>query len=69
MATSIQQNLVSKNKDYVSSFDQGGLALPPAKKYVVGEPDPQFLIHHRAKFPSSERAKVISFSNLHGRPH
>ncbi len=37
MATPVQQNLVEKNAQYASSFDQGGLALPPAKKYIVGK--------------------------------
>jgi hypothetical protein len=36
MATPIQENLVSKNKAYASSFAEGHLALPPAKKYAVG---------------------------------
>jgi carbonic anhydrase len=36
MATPIQENLVSKNKAYASSFTEGHLALPPAKKYAVG---------------------------------
>jgi len=35
MPTSVQENLVSKNKEYVSSFTEGDLALPPAKKYAV----------------------------------
>ncbi|KAK3713173.1 hypothetical protein LTR37_008606 [Vermiconidia calcicola] len=35
MATDNQQNLISKNKEYASTFNQGHLALPPAKKYVV----------------------------------
>jgi len=35
MATPIQENLVSKNKAYASSFTEGHLALPPAKKYAV----------------------------------
>jgi len=35
MATSVQQNLESKNAEYVSSFTQGDLELPPAKKYLV----------------------------------
>ncbi|KAI9891053.1 MAG: hypothetical protein M1814_003404 [Vezdaea aestivalis] len=35
MATPIQENLVSSNKSYVSSFTKGSLALPPAKKYLV----------------------------------
>jgi len=33
--TPIQQNLVSKNKEYASTFTQGHLALPPAKHYAV----------------------------------
>ncbi|MCJ1289461.1 hypothetical protein MMC34_000993 [Xylographa carneopallida] len=35
MATSVQQNLASKNDKYASSFSEGHLALPPAKKYAV----------------------------------
>jgi hypothetical protein len=37
MATPIQKNLVSKNEEYASSFTKGSLALPPAKKYLVGK--------------------------------
>jgi hypothetical protein len=33
--TAIQKNLVEKNAAYVSSFKDGELALPPAKKYLV----------------------------------
>ena len=36
MATSVQKNLVSSSDKYASSFDKGDLALPPAKKYLVG---------------------------------
>jgi carbonic anhydrase len=36
MASSNQQNLASKNAQYASSFSEGSLALPPAKKYLVG---------------------------------
>jgi hypothetical protein len=44
MATPIQENLVAKNKAYASSFTEGHLALPPAKKYAVGSfPLPSFL--------------------------
>ncbi|KAI0203749.1 beta carbonic anhydrase clade D [Astrocystis sublimbata] len=35
MATGIQKNLVEKNAEYAQKFDQGHLALPPAKKYLV----------------------------------
>ncbi|KAL8712218.1 MAG: hypothetical protein Q9225_006974 [Loekoesia sp. 1 TL-2023] len=35
MATPVQENLVSKNREYASSFDKGDLPLPPAKKYAV----------------------------------
>ncbi|KAI0404310.1 carbonate dehydratase [Xylaria palmicola] len=35
MASEIQKNLVEKNAEYASTFDQGHLALPPAKKYLV----------------------------------
>lgn len=37
MATPIQQNLTEKNKAYASTFSQGDLTLPPAKKYAVGK--------------------------------
>ena len=36
MATPIQKNLVGKNAEYAKNFTQGDLALPPAKKYLVG---------------------------------
>ncbi|PGG95773.1 carbonic anhydrase [Blastomyces parvus] len=35
MATPIQQNLHDQNAQYAESFNQGHLALPPAKKYLV----------------------------------
>jgi len=35
MTTSVQKNLIESNEKYVSSFDKGHLALPPAKKYLV----------------------------------
>ncbi|EGC45546.1 carbonic anhydraes family protein [Histoplasma capsulatum var. duboisii H88] len=35
MATPIQQNLHDQNTQYANTFDQGHLALPPAKKYLV----------------------------------
>jgi len=31
------QEFAAKNAAYVASFDKGDLALPPAKKYTVGE--------------------------------
>lgn len=37
MTTDIQDNLTSSNEQYASSFDKGHLALPPAKKYLVGK--------------------------------
>lgn len=37
MATQIQANLKKKNAEYASNFQEGHLALPPAKKYAVGE--------------------------------
>lgn len=37
MATQIQANLQKKNAEYASNFKEGHLALPPAKKYAVGE--------------------------------
>jgi len=36
MATDVQKNLVTSNGKYADSFDKGDLALPPAKKYLVG---------------------------------
>jgi len=35
MATAIQRNLASKNEKYASTFNEGHLALPPAKNYAV----------------------------------
>lgn len=35
MATPTQKTLTSSNEKYASSFTQGHLALPPAKKYLV----------------------------------
>ena len=35
MATPVQKNLISSSESYASSFTQGDLALPPAKKYLV----------------------------------
>ncbi|KAI1281145.1 beta carbonic anhydrase clade D [Xylaria sp. FL0933] len=35
MTSEIQKNLVEKNAEYARTFDQGDLALPPAKKYLV----------------------------------
>lgn len=37
MATQTQANLQKKNAEYASSFKDGHLALPPAKKYAVGK--------------------------------
>lgn len=37
MATSIQENLIQKNQGYAANFKDGSLALPPAKKYTVGQ--------------------------------
>lgn len=36
--TANQQNLIDSNERYASSFTEGHLALPPAKKYLVGMP-------------------------------
>jgi carbonic anhydrase len=36
MSSEIQQNLTSANEKYASNFQQGDLALPPVKKYLVG---------------------------------
>jgi carbonic anhydrase len=35
MATAIQKNLEAASEKYSSTFTQGSLALPPAKKYLV----------------------------------
>ena len=37
MATPTQENLKQKNEAYAASFDKGHLALPQAKKYLVGQ--------------------------------
>lgn len=36
MSTQIQHNLARNNEQYATSFTSGHLALPPAKKYLVG---------------------------------
>lgn len=36
MTTTIRRNLVKSNEAYAASFDQGDLALSPAKQYLVG---------------------------------
>ena len=38
--SAVQKNLVSSNEKYAASFKEGDLALPPAKKYVVGKCPP-----------------------------
>lgn len=48
MATSIQKNLIERNKDYAETFTQGNLVLPPAKKYAVRTSNP-----NRTSIPSS----------------
>lgn len=40
MATPNVQNLKEQNAAYADTFTQGHLALPPAKKYLVGKPEP-----------------------------
>ncbi|KAI0099902.1 beta carbonic anhydrase clade D [Nemania sp. FL0031] len=35
MTSEIQKNFVEKNAEYARAFNQGHLALPPAKKYLV----------------------------------
>ncbi|KAL8756386.1 MAG: hypothetical protein Q9184_004512 [Pyrenodesmia sp. 2 TL-2023] len=35
MATPNTENLVKKNEEYASTFDQGHLKAPPAKKYAI----------------------------------
>jgi Carbonic anhydrase len=39
MPSDLEKNLTSSNEKYASSFDEGGLALPPAKNYIVGKID------------------------------
>lgn len=38
MATPNVRNLKEQNAVYAGRFTQGHLALPPAKKYLVGKP-------------------------------
>lgn len=40
MATPNVQNLKERNAAYADAFTQGHLALPPAKKYLVGKSEP-----------------------------
>jgi carbonic anhydrase len=51
--TPVLENLVSSNKVYASSFTQGDLALPPAKKYAVGSSAPR---HQLTALPLSHHA-------------
>ena len=37
MATELQKDLISGNEKYASTFNEGHLALPPSKNYLVGE--------------------------------
>lgn len=52
MATPVQVNLVQKNEEYASNFNEGDLPLPPAKKYAVGKSftSPDFVTHSAAKW-------------------
>lgn len=52
--TPIQENLITSNKTYASSFKDGHLALPPAKKYAVGTslPFPTPTYNPRVNFPT-----------------
>ena len=40
MSQSAHQSFVPNNEQYVSSFDKGHLALPPAKRLIVGDYSP-----------------------------
>jgi carbonic anhydrase len=55
--TPVQENLVNSNKVYASSFTQGDLALPPAKKYAVGSSAPPRPL---TALPLSRSAALIS---------
>jgi carbonic anhydrase len=37
MISTVQKNLVEKNAEYAAGFEEGHLALPPVKSYVVGK--------------------------------
>jgi len=67
MASEIQKNLVEKNAEYARTFDKGDLALPPAKKYLVGknEPghNPLFLISSFSTYLYSRLYPNLPFSN------
>lgn len=56
--TPIQENLITKNKEYAESFTQGHLALPPAKKYAVGIYFPLQLIPYEIYIMHSWLRKV-----------
>lgn len=49
MASENQRHLDEENKKYAANFDKGGLPIPPAKKYLIGQntpppvPSPHFL--------------------------
>jgi hypothetical protein len=61
MSTQIQENVAKSNEQYAASFKSGHLALPPAKKYLVGtwQALPKYL----------KRADLAAPSDLYGRSH
>jgi hypothetical protein len=61
MSTQIQENVAKSNEQYAASFKSGHLALPPAKKYLVGMC--QTLPNH------STPSNIAVSSDLYGRPH
>ena len=63
MATSVQKNLQEKNADYASTFKEGHLALPPAKKYLVGK-----LLHQSSEVPSNPQLVNLSPDHLEADP-
>lgn len=67
MATSVQQNLVQKNQEYASNFKEGDLALPPAKKYAVGQSSSYRPYTREAECCDVDVANLDS--DVHGRSH
>ena len=63
MGTEIQINLLNKNTEYASNFDQGHLALPPAKKYAVGKSHMLLIQRRLGAYPLTADPS----SHLHGR--
>ena len=58
------KNLVDRNVQYAAQFDKGDLALPPAKKYLVGMSQ-----HSCMAYSMCTKLIHLAYSDLHGRSY